>query len=52
MVDHPAARALTGFLEITEIAQKLRKQAELPDEPLGLVSEESADLVATLAGKT
>jgi len=38
--------------EISEIAQKLRKQAGLPDEPLGLVSEESADLMDTLAAKT
>jgi manganese catalase len=38
--------------EIAEIAQKLRKQAGLPDEPTGLVSEESSDLVAALSGKT
>jgi Mn-containing catalase len=38
--------------EISAIAQKLRKQAGLPDEPLGLVSEESADLMETLAVKT
>ena len=38
--------------EIAEIAQKLRKQAGLPDEPTGQVSEESSDLVAALSGKT
>jgi Mn-containing catalase len=38
--------------EIAEIAQKLRKQAGLPDEPLGVVSEESADLAQTLTAKT
>jgi Mn-containing catalase len=37
--------------EIAEIAQKLRKQAGLPDEPMGLVSEESADLMDALAAK-
>jgi hypothetical protein len=37
--------------EITEIAQKLREQAGLPEEPTGLVSDESADLVDVLAGK-
>ena len=37
--------------EISEIAQKLRKQAGLPDEPMGLVSEESADLMDALAAK-
>jgi len=36
--------------EIAEIAQKLRKQAGLPKEPTGQVSEESADLVETLVG--
>jgi hypothetical protein len=38
--------------EIAEIAQKLRKQAGLPDEPTGHVSDESSDLVAALGGKT
>jgi hypothetical protein len=38
--------------EIAEIAQKLRKQAGLPDEPTGHVSEESSDLVAALSSKT
>jgi Mn-containing catalase len=38
--------------EIADIAQKLRKQAGLPDEPTGQVSEESSDLVAALSGKT
>jgi hypothetical protein len=37
--------------EISEIAQKLRKQAGLPDEPTGHVSEESSDLVAALSGR-
>lgn len=37
--------------EIARIAQKLRKQAGLPDEPLGVVSEESTDLAQTLAAK-
>jgi hypothetical protein len=37
--------------EISEIAQKLRKQAGLPDEPTGQVSEESSDLVAALSGR-
>jgi Mn-containing catalase len=37
--------------EIVEIAQKLRKQAGLPDEPTGDVSEESQNLVAGLLGK-
>jgi Mn-containing catalase len=39
LVDHPAARALTGYLLV-------------PDEPTGQVSEESSDLVAALSGKT
>jgi manganese catalase len=38
--------------EISEIAQQLRKQAGLPDEPTGLVSDESTDLAATLTSKT
>jgi Mn-containing catalase len=38
--------------EITEIAQKLRKQAGLPDEPTGVVSHESQGLLETLVGKT
>ena len=37
--------------EIAQIAQKLRKQAGLPKEPTGQVSEESAELVDTLVGK-
>jgi Mn-containing catalase len=37
--------------EIVEIAQKLRKQAGLPDEPTGEVSEESQSLMAGLLGK-
>jgi Mn-containing catalase len=37
--------------EIVEIAQKLRKQAGLPDEPTGEVSEESQSLAASLLGK-
>ncbi len=37
--------------EIAEIAQRLRKQAGLPAEPTGLVSEESADLLEALGGK-
>ena len=37
--------------EIAQIAQKLRKQAGLPKEPTGQVSEESADLVDALVGK-
>ena len=38
--------------EIAKIAQKLRKQAGLPDEPTGLVSDQSADLTATLTSRT
>jgi Mn-containing catalase len=38
--------------EITEIAQKLRKQAGLPDESTGVVSHESQGLLETLVGKT
>jgi len=37
--------------EIVEIAQKLRKQAGLPDEPTGEVSEESQNLVSNLLEK-
>ena len=37
--------------EIAQIAQKLRKQAGLPKEPTGQVSDESAELVDTLVGK-
>ena len=37
--------------EIAQIAQKLRKQAGLPKEPTGQVSEESAELVDALVGK-
>ena len=37
--------------ELAQIAQKLRKQAGLPKEPTGQVSEESAELVDTLVGK-
>jgi Mn-containing catalase len=37
--------------EIAEIAQKLRKKAGLPDEPTGLVSEESQGLVGALTSK-
>jgi Mn-containing catalase len=37
--------------EIAQIAQKLRKQAGLPKEPTGQVSEESAELLDTLVGK-
>ena len=37
--------------EIAEIAQKLRKQAGLPDEPLGNVSEESTGLLGALTSK-
>jgi len=38
--------------EISEIAQRLRKQAGLPDKPTGLVSDDSRDLSAALATKT
>jgi hypothetical protein len=38
--------------EISAIAQQLRKQAGLPDEPTGLVRDESTDLSAALAGGT
>jgi Mn-containing catalase len=38
--------------EIAEIAQKLRKQAGLPDTPTGSVSEQSADMLQTLIGRT
>ena len=41
-----------AFEEIAEIAQKLRKQAGLPDKPTGLVSEESDDLVENLVART
>ena len=41
-----------AFEEIVEIAQKLRKQAGLPDKPTGLVSEESDDLVENLVART
>jgi Mn-containing catalase len=37
--------------EIAQIAQKLRKQAGLPKEPTGQVSDESAELVDALVGK-
>ena len=37
--------------EIVEIAQQLRKQAGLPDEPTGEVSEESQNLIASLAAE-
>src|SRR3954463_12178138 len=37
--------------EITEIAQKLRKKAGLPDKPAGLVTEESEGLIETLTSK-
>jgi len=37
--------------EIAEIAQKLRKKAGLPDEPTGLVSEESQELMGALTSK-
>ena len=37
--------------EIAQIAQKLRKQAGLPKEPTGQVSEESVELLDTLVGK-
>ena len=37
--------------EITEIAQKLRRQAGLPDKPTGVVSEESQGLVESLVGR-
>jgi Mn-containing catalase len=37
--------------EIAEIAQKLRKKAGLPNEPTGLVSEESQELVGALTSK-
>ena len=40
-----------AFEEIAEIAQKLRKQAGLPDKPTGLVSEESEDLVENLVAR-
>jgi Mn-containing catalase len=40
-----------AFEEIVEIAQKLRKQAGLPDKPKGLVSEESDDLVENLVAR-
>ena len=38
--------------EIAEIAQKLRKKAGLPDTPTGTVSDESADMLKTLIGRT
>ena len=38
--------------EIAEIAQKLRNQAGLPDAPTGAVSEESADMLQALIGRT
>jgi Mn-containing catalase len=41
-----------AFEEIAEIAQKLRKQAGLPDRPTGLVSEDSEDLVENLVART
>jgi Mn-containing catalase len=41
-----------AFEEIAEIAQKLRKQAGLPDKPTGLVSEDSEDLVEKLVART
>jgi Mn-containing catalase len=37
--------------EIAEIAQKLRKKAGFPDEPTGLVSEESQELMGALTSK-
>jgi len=37
--------------EIAEVAQRLRKQAGLPDEPAGEVSEDSQHLVGGLLGK-
>jgi Mn-containing catalase len=37
--------------EITEIAQKLRRQAGPPDKPPGVVSEESQGLVESLVGR-
>ena len=37
--------------EIVEIAQKLRKQAGLPEQPTGEVSDESQDFVQNLIGK-
>ena len=40
-----------AFEEIAEIAQKLRKQAGLPDKPTGLVSEDSEDLVEKLVAR-
>jgi Mn-containing catalase len=41
-----------SFEEIGEIAQRLRTQAGLPDRPMGVVSQESEDLVASLVGRT
>jgi hypothetical protein len=41
-----------AFEEIAEIAQKLRKQAGLPDKPTGVISEQSEDLVESLVGRT
>ena len=40
-----------AFDEIAEIAQKLRKQAGLPDKATGLVSEDSEDLVEKLVAR-
>ncbi len=37
--------------EIVDIAQKLRKQAGLPEQPTGEVSDESQNLVQSLIGK-
>ncbi|HEY7198388.1 MAG TPA: manganese catalase family protein [Gaiellaceae bacterium] len=37
--------------EIAEIAQKLRKKAGLPEQPTGVVSDESQGLVESLVGK-
>ena len=37
--------------EIFEIAQKLRKEAGLPDEPTGVVSNESAEMLENLVGR-
>ena len=48
---HNTDRMAKNFGHTLVIAQKLRKQAGLPEEPTGLVSEESAGLVATLSSK-
>lgn len=46
-----SSRRATRPDEIVEIARKLRKQAGLPDEPTGEVSEESQSLTAGLLAR-